>query len=333
MRLILDHIACDRLDNTGWVAPDPRQKVYYRLIKIGTDTALDLVIDTREGAGNQSFNKIELVVQTGTWPFQKRKDLASIYVAPNREPKNVLGSLVLDFGNTATTFIFFPSGAAPLDARPLPLHNPFDPSDGNEQVRPPEQRPILRSTMLLLQAPQTDATAPWLVLGKRAEELLGTEDPLITSLYAPKKYVRDWPRDLKALEPTIAYRGVQGQRTGMVPILDFVRHTLEQMLTLAVSSQTNPRFASVRPEYYPQVREILLTYPLTWREQDKELFARIVKDAADSLFVLDEQVKRDFRVELICSEPAAVAAFALWQVFFQYFPLAPDGKNLPPPAW
>jgi hypothetical protein len=124
---------------------------------------------------------------------------------------------------------------------------------------------MLRSTMLVLHAPETARTAPWLVLGKRAEELLGLVDPLVTSLYAPKKYVRDWPEEMKALEPTIAYCGVQGQQSGMFPILDFVRHTITQMLTLAVSSQTNPRFASVRPEYYPQVREILLTFPLTWR--------------------------------------------------------------------
>ena len=46
LRLVFDHIACDRLDTTGWVAPDPRQAVFYRLIKIGTDVAIDLVVDT-----------------------------------------------------------------------------------------------------------------------------------------------------------------------------------------------------------------------------------------------------------------------------------------------
>jgi len=333
LRLIADHISCDLgLENTGWIAPDPKEMVFFRLVKIGTEFAIDLVVDTSSGAGRQTSNRIACFAQTGSMFWAKRHELATVYVAPNSDPRNVPGTLVMDFGNTATAFIFFPVGQQPLDAKPLPLHNPFDPLDGDTLRRPPAARAILPSTTLLLRVPETTTAEPWLVMGARAQELIALVDPLTTSMFAPKKYVRDWPAQLKAQEPYLAAQGVLGQRTGLFPALSFVKQAIKNMLQLAVSAQTNPRMASVRPECYPQIREVLLTYPLTWREQDKELFRKLVREAAESLFVLDEEGRRNFRVDLICSEPAAIAAYALWQVFFQYYNLAPGGKNLREPS-
>jgi len=48
----------------------------------------------------------------------------------NDQPRNVPGTLVMDFGNTATAAIFSRTGSASLDARPVAFHNPFDPFEG-----------------------------------------------------------------------------------------------------------------------------------------------------------------------------------------------------------
>jgi hypothetical protein len=277
-------------------------------------------------------NLLECNLLSGMLFARKKHHLASFFVAPNHQPRNVPGALVMDFGNTATTFIFAPQGSPPLDARPLVLHNPFDPSDGDARARPTDEKAIFRSTTLLLRVPDNPAEKPWLLLGKRAEELIAQVDPLVTSIYAPKKYIRDWPEHLRAQEPTTNCRGVMGQHIGLVPVLQFVELALQEMLTLAISSQVNPQFASNQPRCYPQVKEVLLTYPLVWREQEKELFRRLMRQAAESQFVLPDNLREQLQVELVCSEPVAVAAYVLWEVFFHYFHLAPGGKNLARPS-
>jgi len=104
------------------------------------------------------------------------------------------------------------------------------------------------------------------------------------------------------------------------------------MIELVLSTITNPRFGAAAPERYPQVSEVLLTYPLTWREADKNLFAKIVRDISDQLFVLEPKVRGHFRVELVCSEPVGVAIYALWEVFSRMFALSPKGYNLKQPS-
>jgi hypothetical protein len=155
---------------------------------------------------------------------------------------------------------------------------------------------------------------------------------LVTSLFAPKKYVRDWPDHLKPQEPTSPCCGLLGQRSGLIAKLRFVEQAVHHMLTSVVSSLTNPNFASVAPEIYPQIGQILLTYPLTWREADRELFRQMVNTSALNLFVLPESVREQFRVELVCSEPVAVAAYAFWEVFFHFLHLGTNGVNLADPS-
>ncbi|TGO02972.1 hypothetical protein PN36_15065 [Candidatus Thiomargarita nelsonii] len=119
----------------------------------------------------------------------------------------------------------------------------------------------------------------------------------------PKKYVRHWPERLKAAEPSTNFRGILGQRDGLHPMLDFVQHTLDQMLQQVLSSLTNPQSTSDKPEFYPQIARLMLTYPLTWREDDRKLFKSMMEKAAARIFVQEKPVKEQFKVELICSEP------------------------------
>jgi hypothetical protein len=331
--LIKDHIACDQaLECSDWFACSATDAVFFRLIRIGSDMAVDLVIDTQAGAGRMVNNRVECVMQSGMIFARKRHHLATFFVADNHQPRNIPGTLIIDFGNTATSFIFSAQGAPPLDAQSLLLHNPFDIHDGDTAKRPAAEKALFRSTALLLRVPENPVSAPWLLLGKRAEEVIPHLDPLITSVYAPKKYVRDWPEHLRSQEPATNCRGVLGQRTGLVPVLHFVEQTLNQMLALAVSSQVNPQFASNQPRYYPQIKEVLVSYPLTWREQEKALFHRLIQTAAQSQFILPDTHRDQFQVTLVCSEPVAVAAYVLWEVFFHYYHLAPGGKNLAEPS-
>jgi hypothetical protein len=331
--IIARHIACDQnLDATGWIACSASEAVFFRLVRIGGAWAIDLVIDTQNDAGKLPYNRVDCVVETGMVFLRKKFHLASFYVENNSQPRNVIGSLVIDYGNTGTSFIFSPDGLPPSQARPVQLHNPFDPFDSDDKRRSRLERSIVKSTTFLLRVPESDSGDPWLVLGQRAEELIALEDPLATSLYAPKKYVRDWPVHLKAQEPTVPYRALQGQRPGLIEAFHFVEKGFEHMLQTVLSSLTNPRFASFAPDLYPQISQVLLTYPLTWREADRTLFKKMVKEAADKLFVLDERVREHFKVELVCSEPVAVAAYALWETFFHFFYFGQRGDNLRAPS-
>ncbi len=321
--IVSDFAACDQLlEASDWMACSPTDGVFFRLLRVGTSLAADLMIDTQAGAGRMERNLIYCVIDMG-WPFWKtRHHLASFFVSPNDIPRNEPGSLIMDFGNTATSFIFARQGALPQDARPLALHNPFDIWDERRTLA---DKQIFRSTAMLIRIQDNPATKPWLLLGMAAEERIPTIDPLVTSVWAPKKFIRDWPEHLRPQEPTVACQGVVGQRTFPVPTLYFVELAIEQMLTLAISSQTNPHFHSHQPDYYPQIREVLLTYPLTWREQERSLFANMVRSVAQRQFVLPEPFREQFQVQMVCSEPVAVAAYVLWEVFFHFLSQSPDG--------
>ncbi|OQY56587.1 MAG: hypothetical protein DRR08_01595 [Candidatus Parabeggiatoa sp. nov. 2] len=332
IRLIKDHIACNQeiesADRTDWIACDINEFVFFRLTRTGEEIHLDLVIDTQNGAGAQVknkipvlletgfflFRKLPVLLETGFFLFRKRRHLADIYVEEHAKARNETGSLIMDFGNSGSSFIFSKNGAGPLQARIVQATNPFDP---RYQERPDNQRNILRSNMIVLRVDRKEADAPWIVMGDRAEELIN-EAPMATYLYAPKKYVRRWQEHLKADEPTMKFRGLVGQRDGLSPMLEFVQHTLNQMFQQVLSSLTNPHSVSDAPEFYPQIARFMLTYPLTWREMDKTLFKEMVEKAAAQILVQEKAIKDQFVVELICSEPVAVAAYVLWETLFHF---------------
>jgi hypothetical protein len=331
--LVRDHIACDReVESSGWIACAPGEPAFFRLVRLGHELAADLVIDTQNGGGRTPGNRVDCVLAGGVWPMRRLSHVASFVVVGNDQPRNVPGNLVMDFGNTATSCIFSRAGSAALDSRPVAFHNPFDPFEGDELRRPRPDRSMLRSTTLLLYVPPSDLADPWIVLGRRAEELIASQDPLTTSLFAPKKYVRHWEEHLRPQEPTTHCRGLLGQWPGLYPKLRFVGYAVGHMLQLALSSIINPNLASPSPEVYPLVTGILLTYPLTWREAEREMFRELVKSEAERLLVLPQREREQFRVELVCSEPVAVAAYALWEAFFHFYSFGESGRNLTTPS-
>jgi hypothetical protein len=318
------------VETTGWMACDQTNPAFFRLLKVGSEWHVDLLIDTQSGGGSMVSNRIPCIVSYGATLLRREQELCNFYVEDYTKPKNVVGSLVIDYGNSGCAAIFCPDDAAPGSVRAMALPTPFDPPQTNADIR--TSGPILKSTMFVLWAPESELTPPWVVYGQQAEQLMAAEDPLITSLYAPKKYVRDWPEHLKALEPTTPFRGKIGQRDGLFPKQLFVQHGIDQLLELILAGLTNPNRASLDPVLYPQVRKLLLTYPLTWREAEKKLFRKMFRNAADRLFQHDPEVGSQFGVELVCSEPVAVATYALWEHLFNYYNYGKKGQNLRAPS-
>ncbi|MEW6741939.1 MAG: hypothetical protein AB1486_04190 [Planctomycetota bacterium] len=315
VRLIGEHIACNQeLEATGWIPCAKNEFVFFRVTRTGSELQLDLVIDTENGAGKQEKNRIDCILE-GRLPFlKKRHCLASFYVERHREARNEIGSLIIDFGNSCSSFVFSREGAGPMLAKIVQPVNPFDP---RYKGRPASEANILKSNMIVLRVGNSPDREPWVVLGARSEELI-QDHPLASYLYAPKKYVRHWPEHLKAPEPSMKFRGILGQRDGLHPMLDFVAFAVEQMIQYVISSLTNPHFTSDQPEMYPQFSRIMLTYPLTWRQVDRELFRKMIEEISARQLVLEGEVKEAFQVELVCSEPVAVAAYVLWETFFHF---------------
>lgn len=332
--LVQKHAACDQVnpaDTSGWIAANAIEAVFFRVLKIGADYSLDVVVDTQNGSGRQVGNHTRCVVEYGGLFRKKEYLLATVVVEENKKPRNDVGSLIMDFGNSGTSAIFALREARPLESRPVNFHNPWDPFESFESRRPTKEKSILKSTTFVLRAPETNVGSPWVVLGARADELI-RQEPMATSLFAPKKYIRHWPEHLKAQEPTTTYRGIIGQQFGLYPMLEFVKWSVTHMIELVQSSLANPTFASAAPVRYAQVADVLLTYPLTWREADRDLFRRMVDDIARKQFVLEPRLATNFRVDLVCSEPVGVAVYALWEVFFRLFDMAPSGQNLRRPS-
>ena len=318
VRLISAHIACNQsLESTGWVACDPTESAFFRLTRTGSGTipSADLVIDTHSGAGRQITNRIDCLVKMGrVWPFVRQVHFASFFVASHTKAQSVEGSLIMDFGNSGCSFIFSETGAGAMSSPVIAIHNPFDPE---YRKRPFEQFAIFKSSLIVLKVEENPRVPPWIVMGARSEELI-QQHPLATYLFAPKKYIRDWPKHLESRAPKSLYRGVIGHRPDLHPRLEFVKEAVSHLLELVLSSLTNPKFAAHSPVRSPQFQRVMLTYPLTWRESDKALFSQLVKEEALKLIDLPESVRDAFHVELICSEPVAVAAYVLWETIFQF---------------
>ncbi|WP_207688314.1 hypothetical protein [Desulfonema limicola] len=320
VKVFSKHIAVNRIINgsnieaTGWIPCDKEELVFFRLTKPGNDVYIDLAIDTKVGAGNMFRNQIHCLLEKGLPLFKKKYCLANFFVEEHKEASGVRGSLLIDYGNTGISAMFSPTGGGPRDTKLIAVNETFDPE---YKKRTDDQKRIVKSSIALLRVSSNPKIEPWIVMGKRAEELIQTE-PLCTYLFAPKKYVRFWPERLKPLEPSTSYRGIIGQRSGLHPMLTFVKLGVEHLLNTLIAGLVNPEFTSHRPEIYPIIERVILTYPLTWRDSDKRIFKNLFREAVNKYLIVDEKINPDIDIELICSEPVAVAAYLIWESIFQY---------------
>ena len=273
------------------------------------------MIDTHSGAGRQTTNRIDCLVRMGrVWPFARQVHLASFFVASHARAQSVEGSLIMDFGNSGCSFIFSETGSGAMSSPVVALHNPFD---AEYRKRTPDQLVDLQVEPDRAEG-RGEPEGPALA---RDGGAVGGADPATSAGHLhlrAKKYIRDWPKHLESRAPKSLYRGVIGHRPDLHPRLEFVKEGVSQLLELVLSSLTNPKYAAHSPVCSPQFQRVMLTYPLTWRESDKALFARLVKDEVLKLIDLPEPLRAAFQVELICSEPVAVAAYVLWETIFQF---------------
>ncbi|MDB6173178.1 MAG: hypothetical protein JWL59_2489 [Chthoniobacteraceae bacterium] len=334
-KLLEEHVACrqnlkEKGQATGWIRCAPGEFAFFRLLRAGEEIEVDLLLDTERGAGSRP-NAFPCLIYGGpmtvlpTWLVSPRfypllnrlmprlcRAYEPAHFRIDRPQADAVGTLIMDFGNSGSAFVFTRSGTGATKGDILQVLNPFDP---NYQKRPEQESNILRSNLTFLRVDDNECEDPWAVMGSRAEELILVE-PLATFVSAPKKYVRDWPERLQTRQPVFPIKGLLGSRSGQQSSHYFVEQAIRHMLQSVLASLTNPRYRHHVPEINPQFDQIMATYPLTWRDPDKELFRSMVEKIAHRQLSLRDEWKAKFRVDLICSEPVAVAAYILWEAFF-----------------
>jgi len=320
IKVLSEHISVNQgIKATGWIPCDKNNDefVFFRMTNPERNVYfLDLVIDTKIGAGKMFKNKIHCILEKRILKrggLKKKYSLANFFVEDHKEASGQRGSLIIDYGNSGISAIFAPTGKG-TDSNVACICEPLDP---NYKERSEDDKRILKSSMALLKVPVNPKLEPWIVMGERAEELIRME-PLCTYLFAPKKYVRFWPESLKSLEPSTSYRGIIGQKDGLHPILTFVKLSIEHLINTIISGIVNPEFMSPKPEKYPLIERIILTYPLTWRESDRDVFKKLFYEVVNKYLIVDKNVVPEIEIELICSEPVAVAAYLIWESIFHY---------------
>ncbi|MDR1925572.1 MAG: virulence factor SrfB [Planctomycetaceae bacterium] len=323
IKLINDHIACkyasSEIESTGWMDCQS-QFAFFRLnrnINNKESYSVDLVIDTNSDIGKLIKNTIPCIIKSSGMMnvFKKPYEIAGFYVldpaSSASKGGSKAGALILDFGNTGTTCLFAPEYTLSNANEPIQLQNYWD---SEYQKRSKTEREIIHSNILLMQVNVVPGS-PWIAIGERAKELI-KDNALVTYLYSPKKYVRYAPPHLQAHAPAIGQRGIVGVRNGMFPILELIDLSLSQILQMVQGSIVNPQGTSDYPEEFPIVNRIMLTYPLTWRKVDRELFRDKVTQVAQKVLSSYPLVQGKFQVELVCSEPIAIVAYLLQDNFF-----------------
>ena len=128
--------------------------------------------------------------------------------------------------------------------------------------------------------------------------------PTVTRVTNPKKYIRCYEK--REHEEAITFRGL-ADSSAREPISRSVDIALRRLLQILFEHEMRPSEGENHPGSLPLLRRIHGTFPLLWRDQERELFAKKVRRAV-------EEGLQDLRmepptVELAASEPEAVAAY------------------------
>ncbi len=296
--------------HSGWIPCDSQELVFFRVILTAQDLLLDLLIDTHTEAALQLHNQIPCVLHKKKLFSSSYFSLASFYIEKHERVKNVTGDLLVDYGNSASTFLFAPEDSLLEECELLALNQPFDP---DYQLRTSEQKQIVRANLAALRVTETDSyenDSSWMVGGEYARELVENQ-PFVTYVHAPKKYVYAWPEQ-SSYQPTTQFRGIVGQRTGLHPLTHFVRLHLKNILMNALSAYLNPGYNLANPKRYPELKKVLFTYPLTWQQADRAWFLKTASEVVKEIFPNSPPVF------LVCSEPVAVAAYLIQKTISHY---------------
>jgi hypothetical protein len=317
VKLLTESLAVDQIDienASGWIVVDDQNMIHFRLTRAseGAIPKMDIVIDTRSEAGRACGQVIDLIAGR----LLAEKVVGKIVVENPDRAAGVRGELIIDYGNSGITAVWFPVGEGAGQEKLLKINEPYDRS---WRQRADTDRTIPSSCIAAIKVLGNELIDPWIIMGKQAEEFLKNH-PNCTYQFAPKKYVRFWPEHLKSLEPTTAIRGKVGVRQGLHPALKVVGMGVRNLLSNILASIINPNYAATEPAVYPKIDSVMLTYPLTWRENDRAVFKDLFQEAAKEFLHggAGGLEGKGSSVELICSEPVAVAAYFIWESIFYY---------------
>lgn len=332
-----------RFESTPFFQCFPGELLFIRLTRRGTDAGprsaqfqskdplchfpaddycLDLLLDTNTGLGSQPWNVVQVVVPgCRAWrdcplavlevlPYAPEKDIT--HVADDgtaRSAPNVPVTLIMDFGNTGTAMLAAQDGKdAATRWELLELACPFVHSQH-------KTGPVLKASTCALHVPADPNSTTLYALGHTADNLI-QHHPNVTYNPAPKKFVRDWTRDTRGMEPSSPLKGIYGSRHKPVTKFRQLELGVSELLNTAIATYANPKQTFPGENRVAQCRRILLTHPLTWRHRDKEAFRKLVERVASRLFVLPGFEKPV--VEFVCSEPVAVAAYVVWESLVKF---------------
>lgn len=143
----------------------------------------------------------------------------------------------------------------------------------------------------------------WAAMG-RASRDVKRAFPSITRVSNPKKYIRCYEK--REHERYITFRGMDDS-SPREPISISVGIALRRLLQLLFEYEKRPSEGENHPGSLPLVRRIHATFPLLWREQERELFATKLRQTVEE--ALQDLGMEPPSVELVASEPEAVAAY------------------------
>ena len=95
---------------------DESPAAFFRLVKIGASFYVALLIDTQAGGGSMVSNRVPCIVSHGTALLKREQEICNFFVEDYTKPRSVVGTLVIDYGNSGCAAIFCPDDAVPGSA-------------------------------------------------------------------------------------------------------------------------------------------------------------------------------------------------------------------------
>ncbi len=340
-----DNVAVHPEEDAYWICvPDDYHGMFFRLRKDNSGKYwLDMAINTHlYPVDRRSIGvcNVPLLSEKNLKDPKALIKIAEFQVLPNKGVQNsdemagscILGDLVIDFGNTGVTAGFIHEAQLEL----LPIDNPWDPCDYMNMRDNDSQRQIFHSNQLLFRLESGIEPAMqnmddsltkgvegnhflnklWWISGERACEMAKNVPVNVTYLFSPKKYIRKWKSD-ETQQPTITLRGMNQIYYESFKSADIVKETLRSLLKMIIASFVNPHFNNSDPVRRPLINRIILTYPLTWRSQDKQFFKDMFQEIAKETIPI--HLSDNFAVEMsYYNEPYCVMGYLVSEIIHQF---------------
>ena len=336
-----DHTAVESDDDALWLCVPGKAGMYYRIRK-GTNQrySLDMAINTNlYDSGTRRIIGACVVPKPGEnlKNVTKTEEIGHFTILPDAEITNKIGDLIIDFGNTGTVSAFVSSGD--LVVTPIEIFNPWDPKEckGELNGRNTIDKLIFHSNQLLFHfddccepakfhMDSDDGSSPedyqyvnrlWWLSGERANEIAKNISQNTTYIYSPKKYIRKWDASGNYTNPRIQLHDINGSYDMPIEPDPIIKEVLRSQLGLIISSLVKS-FGKHANVVVPEFKRVLLSYPLTWRPQDRDYFKKKIEQVFKESFS-NLMTKNNFNVEMLYyNEPYCVVAYLVSKIIEKY---------------